>query len=255
MSTTTPIKSDWQSARRSLARKIESLRSNVALVGAGKAKSLLILGYGGLGKTHHVMDTLARQGFRNPRAGIDAWWHHDVKKEPRYEWALFKGQISPKGTYRALFENRNRLVIFDDADSTLDNKTSANVLKGALDSYDERIVTWQSEARSDLPRSFAFQGRCIFISNKPLAAFPQAFLSRSNFVEFKLTATEKRVLISDYAGTRDREVSPAVKEEVLAHVFELAYKLPELSIRTYQRFLQYRLAYPSNWKSITSSTL
>ena len=102
-------------------------------------------------------------------------------------FTVIKGYSTPKGLYRTLFENRNGVIVFDDCDSVLRDPVSLNLLKGALDSYERRIISWRADIRDeDLPTSFEFRGRVIFISNLGSNQIDQAIISRSMAVDLKI---------------------------------------------------------------------
>ena len=80
---------------------------------------------------------------------------------------VVKGYATPKALYGTLWEHRDKTIIFDDCDSVLKDAVSLNLLKGALDSYDKRTISWLQKGfiEDNLPNSFEFQGNIIFISN------------------------------------------------------------------------------------------
>jgi hypothetical protein len=84
-------------------------------------------------------------------------------------------------------------VVFDDCDDVLKNDTALNLLKGALDSYDKRVISWNAESfgDSDLPKSFEFKGSVIFISNMTIMKIDQAVRSRAICVDLSMTQAQK----------------------------------------------------------------
>ena len=198
--------------RFSINDRFGFLSDFVGMVGDGTTPSLLVTGDGGLGKTHTVLQTLRDQGFIDTCdlvAEIDK--DEDGEKdedEPLVislndlladcetpidkQYTIVKGYSTARGLYRTLFENRNRLTIFDDCDSVLKDPVALNMLKGALDSYDRRIISWNSEnPNSDLPRQFEFKGRVIFISNQQIFRIDQAVRSRALCVDLSMNTKQK----------------------------------------------------------------
>ena len=107
---------------------------------------------------------------------------------PPRDYAVIKGFSTPKAMYRALFENQDKLVIFDDCDSILKDLTALNILKADLDSYGKRTISWLTERESeDLPTSFEFKGQVLFISNLPLDRMNSAIMSRAFTVDVSMT--------------------------------------------------------------------
>ena len=116
----------------------------------GETVSAIVTGEGGLGKSHTIMGALEKRG-----------WIEGT------HYVVVKGYATPKALYGTLWEHRDKTIIFDDCDSVLKDAVSLNLLKGALDSYDKRTISWLQKGFIDdnLPNSFEFQGNIIFISN------------------------------------------------------------------------------------------
>ena len=107
-------------------------------------------------------------------------------------FTMVKGYSTAKGLYRTLFENNKSIIVFDDCDAVLKDPVALNLLKGALDSYGKRIISWNADMRDDdLPRSFNFEGRVIFISNMTQDSIDQAIRSRSMLIDLSMTADQK----------------------------------------------------------------
>jgi len=114
---------------------------------------------------------------------------------PGKDFIRVKGHCTPKALFNLLRDNPSDLIVFDDCDSPLLEKTSLNLLKSALDS-DDRWVHWETtravvEGEGKEDTSFEFFGTCIFISNLAFDDIDQAILSRSIFVDVSMTADEK----------------------------------------------------------------
>jgi len=173
--------------------RFDFLEAFVQMVATGVSASTIVVGEGGFGKSHTVIKALKAAGLVDntqvvmQTAGDDVW-----TTKPR-GYVVVKGYSTPKGLYRTLFENRNQIVVFDDCDSVLKNDTAVNVLKAALDSYDERIVTWNAESGpmgDSLPKSFEFTGGVVFISNMSMTSIPQAIISRAPPIDLQMNRNE-----------------------------------------------------------------
>lgn len=171
--------------------RFEFLTTIVDMVAKAETPSAIVIGDGGLGKTFTVTETLASAGLK------DISNLNELPIGPtgddRKLFTIIKGYSTAKGLYRTLFENRNRTVIFDDCDSVLKDPTAVNLLKGALDSYDKRIISWNAESfgDDDLPRSFEFCGGVIFISNMPRFKLDGALKTRAYIADVFMTTEEK----------------------------------------------------------------
>lgn len=149
----------------------DDLKTYVKMVIAGKQPSLLITGSPGVGKTYLVSNLL---------------------KESGQEFIHVKGRSTAAGMYTTLWENNGKIIVFDDCDSVFGSDDAVNILKGALDSYGERTISWLTgrplkSGTEKVPTSFNFTGRVIFISNLPQRKIDDAIKSRSFVIEVALT--------------------------------------------------------------------
>jgi len=196
--------------------------------------SLIVTGDGGLGKTFAVNSKLR---------------HLTVGKD----FLRVKGHCTPKALFNLLRDNPNSLIVFDDCDAPLLDKTSLNILKSALDS-DERWVHWETtravvdgEAKEDT--SFEFRGTCIFISNLPFDSIDQAILSRSIFVDVTMTADEKITRMATILPHLKVENPIEERREVLKLMNDLRHDIKDLNIRTLTKCLEIRRSPEvSDWK-------
>jgi len=181
----------------------EDLNDLSTMVILGHSPSLLITGMAGIGKTYTV--TKLAKELLGPEG---------------QKWIMYKGKVTTFALYKTFFAHRDKLIVFDDADSVFDNQDSVNILKNALDSYDTRTLTYSSkgvtvdvtrmtpEMRDDvvssadealesgdekglkLPSRFEFTGRVIFISNIHESKMDSAIKSRSFVIDVTLKASD-----------------------------------------------------------------
>ena len=223
----------------------------VDMVAHYQLASTIVTGEGGLGKSYTVMKTLTGNGLRDVSS---------MEVGERFlagrGYVVVKGYSTPKGLFRTLYENRNKIVVFDDTDSILRDSNAVNILKASLDSYDTRIVTWNAESSfggdDDLPRSFEFTGGVIFISNLPKYKIPQAIRSRAMCADVSMTRSEvverMRVIVEsdEFMPDFDHEH----KVEALEFVAENANNplINELNLRSLVNVVKARAAKPDTWK-------
>jgi hypothetical protein len=169
--------------------------------------------------------------FEIPAARFHQMDTTDMKNAPELEgdYHYVKGFTSPKGLYRTMFENRRKLIIYDDCDAAWKNDIGANLLKAALDSDDERWITWNVEGSDtgDLPKRFLFEGRIIFISNVASEDFPQPLISRSLRADVELTVEEtfermRQILPSE-------KFAPGISMEVKQMAYDFLYENREFA--------------------------
>lgn len=224
--------------RFSINERFDFLADFVEMVADRTSPSVLVTGEGGLGKTFTVNQALQAAGLRNADDLIGYGADDTLSAEvSRKLYTVVKGYSSPKALYRTLFENRNRIIIFDDCDSVLKNPDAINLLKAALDSYDKRVISWNVESGpfgDDLPRSFEFKGGVIFISNQNILKVDQAVRSRAICVDLTMNTDQKiermGAIIKSDSFMPEYEMS--VKEAALEFLAEMKDEAKEISFRT-----------------------
>lgn len=223
--------------RFGINERFDFLTDFVNMIADRTSASLVVTGEGGLGKTFTVNKALKDAGLSNT-ADMVGFSSDDnlFEEQSRKLYTVVKGYSTAKGLYRTLYENRNRIVVFDDCDSVLKDPVALNLLKGALDSYDRRIISWNAESfgDDDLPRSFEFKGGVIFISNLPIFKVDQAIRSRAICVDLSMTAMQKIERMGAIIKTDEflPEYEMSVKESALKFLGEMKDEAKELSLRT-----------------------
>lgn len=230
----------------SVADRFEFVEALSAMVATGKAPSAIITGEGGIGKTHTVRKTLASLGLV---ASTDATDDTPASKV----FTIVKGYSTPMALYRTLYENSDRIIVFDDCDSILKDPTAVNLLKAALDSYGKRIVSWQSEQRgNDLPSSFQFHGGVIFISNHTLGTLDQAIRTRALCVDLSMTADQKLERMEQIVASGDflEDVPEEYKRDALDCIKVNLSKVRNLSLRTLLQVTKVRSTDRRDWQRL-----
>jgi len=120
------------------------------MVGRGIQPSLVITGGAGTGKTHLVKSTLEGMGLTEST-----------------DFVHFKGRATAAGLFVTLYENSDKIIVLDDCDSVFKDDDAVNILKGALDSYDTRKISYIST------KSLKFT-RMSQLANKMESRIPQA---------------------------------------------------------------------------------
>ena len=238
-------------SRFSINERFGFVSDMVSMLAKGEQASVVVSGPGGLGKSHTVTAALAKCGLQDISTVEDMAIGYRIRADRSFR--VIKGYSTPKGLYRTLYENKDGVIVFDDCDSVLKDPVSLNLLKAALDSYDRRIISWRADIKDeDLPTTFEFKGRVVFISNLPSDALDQAIISRSLAVDLTMTPEQKidrmRYLL-DQPGFMP-EYSKQYKQDALDLIGGLVDKVKELSLRTLIQVTKIRKSAGPRWKDL-----
>jgi hypothetical protein len=225
----------------------------VTMLSQGHQASVIVSGPGGLGKSFTVMDALRKSGLQDVTLLDEADVGSSINTAKTFR--VIKGYSTPKGLYRILYENRNSVIVFDDCDSVLKDPVSLNLLKGALDSYSRRVISWRADFKDeDLPNVFEFKGRVVFISNLPSHAMDQAVITRSMTVDLTMTnaqKVERMHHLLEFADDFLPEFEMEHKVDAVLLIEKLVDRIKELSLRTLIQVTNIRKANPNgNWKKL-----
>lgn len=223
-----PVKSEF-----GINQRFEFVTDMVKMVAEGTMPSCVITGDGGLGKSYTVMKSLETAGLTNITELAQFQVGQKINLAKSYR--IVKGFSTAKGLYRTLYESNGTTIVFDDCDSILKDDVARNILKGALDSYSKRYISWMADMRDeDLPKSFEFKGRIIFISNMSLEKIDQAIRTRSMCVDLSMTEPEKleRMEVISKSPEFLPDVSTDSKTMALAFLKSNVGKIPNLSLRS-----------------------
>lgn len=250
------------------------LEELITLVVDGDAKSLVVSGEGGVGKTFTVMDVLKKAGKVNVNTIVpnieslniipsDAESTIEDKifaqiNQPKGDFIVIKGHASAKALYRLLYEHRTKTIIFDDCDSVLKDSSAISLLKSALDSYEERWVSWfveQPFGESDLPLTFKFNGKIIFISNMPLYKIDEAVKTRCFKVDLSMTKPQRiqrmRMVLDDVMPHIDMDL----KVEALDLLEANLHLTNDINFRSLMNIITIRGSGSRNWKKLGAYAL
>jgi hypothetical protein len=246
--------------RTKLSDRFEALEVMSEATGRGINRSLIVSGPAGLGKSFTVeqkMAMLERQG---------------------YSVTYIKGYVRPLALYKLLYECRSSksILVFDDSDSVFYDDVSMNLLKGACDSTERRVLHWLSkslekeedEEGESIPEKFEFQGSIIFITNydfdnmiasgSKLAPHFEALVSRSMYLDLAMkTKMDYFVRIQQVVEggmLRDRGLNAAETTMLMEFIRNNLDGLRELSLRMVVKLSNLYKMDKSNWQKLAKQT-
>ncbi|MGA1739173.1 MAG: hypothetical protein ACO4AM_07830, partial [Candidatus Nanopelagicaceae bacterium] len=236
-------------------KRFDFVKQMVGMVASKTVASAIITGQGGLGKSHTVLKALESEGLQNVTDLADFEVGSVMRASKCYR--IVKGFSTAKGLYRTLFEANKMTLVFDDCDSVLKDPVALNVLKGALDSYSDRYISWNADMKDDdLPRTFKFEGSIVFISNMELDRVDQAIRSRAMCVDLSMTQDQKIERMAVIAADKDflPEYSDEVKADALAFIGTMKDQVENLSLRSLIAVSKIR-ATAKDWKDLAKYVL
>jgi hypothetical protein len=189
------------------------------MVGRGIQPSLVITGMAGVGKTHLVKETLKGMGLRES-----------------YEFVHFKGRSTAAGLFITLYQNSDKVVVFDDCDSVFKDDDAVNILKAALDSYDTRRISYISskplkdEYGEPIPAHFEFTGKVIFISNINQSKLDAAIRSRSFVADISMNTAQMFTRMEQLMTTMEPSIPMSAKQQALEIMKQLDSKFAGIDI-------------------------
>lgn len=265
----------------------DDIRACTEFIAKGGAKSLIVCGAGGIGKTYEITSTLKK-----------------VLGEPGNKYTYHSGaKTSARAFYGYVFREREQLQVWDEADSILMNDDCIMMLKPALDTTGKNTMEYsvntypvnsmtedeirdycmQCDMSENLafsanarkvpegtmiyPSKFYFDGSMIFISNMKASQIEDAIKSRSIFIDVYLCQRDiqnriNTVVHASYPDMQPEEIDaileqlgqsvPEDNSPVVYMTPELARKRKPLTIRSAKLAIDLAKAGIPNWQRIAA---
>lgn len=256
-----PVSNETDAQREvKISKRFRVLKTLAQACVEGQARALIVSGPAGLSKSYTIEQILQK---------------HDPEEA---NWTIVKGYVRATGLYELLYLHRKpgQVLVFDDADSIFtgsDAEVSLNMLKAVLDTCERRRVSYHSQTEiyvgsELLPKSFDFEGICIFITNydfdeqvamdKKLSPHLAALQSRSHYIDLAMK-DERDFLVRIRQVCREdkmlKEMGLTAKEEadVLKFLEENYQNCRELSLRTALKLGALR-KHDKNWRETAEVT-
>lgn len=274
MTISTPTDVSVAATEFSINERFDFTRQLATMVIEKKAKSLIVGGEGGIGKTFTIMEAFNRLGKVNcadllpsiedlnpitpedSEAEIEAKAHAEMNAF-KGDYVVIKGYSSAKALYRILWENRGRTILFDDCDKVLLDHNAVMLLKPALDSYEDRWVSWRVEGfakDSDLPSTFKFNGSIIFITNLPLAKIDEAVRTRCYKVDVSMTFPQRVERMEAVLENVMPDIDLDKKTEALDLIKGNLHRVKDVNFRSLMNIITIRDTV-ENWKPLATFAL
>lgn len=211
--------------RLTFEEQLDDMATLLRLTISGASNACFIAGRGGVGKTYTAQQILAEAGYKDGE-----------------NYFLNKGSISSAGLYATLFEHKDGVIVFDDADDVFKDQTSRNLLKGATDTSKTRKLNWNkmgsnvvdpddmSEAeiieQGKIPKYFDFTGKIVFISNLKMDQLDPdgALRTRGYMISIDPTDEEVYDFMEKIAPKMDLEEGLYLSKEERLYVVSLLRK-------------------------------
>ena len=254
-----PVESVAQIEQK-LADRFEALEIMADATGRGINRSLIVSGPAGLGKSFTVEAKLA------------------ALEEQGFAVTYIKGYCRPLALYRMLYNARfnNSIIVFDDCDFIFSEEVSMNLLKGACDSTEKRMLHWLSESINNItdedgesiPEKFEFEGSVIFITNydfdeiiargNKMAPHLQALVSRSHYLDLQMkTNMDYVVRIKQVVGSgmlRKKGFDATQETMIVSFIEDNMDRLRELSLRMVVKLATLYKMNENNWQKLAKQT-
>ena len=222
----------------------------------GSARSLIVHGPAGLGKSYTVEKAL-----------------EDWDPEMKYH-TIVKGGATKIGLLRTLYQYRNKknVVVFDDCDSILLDLDCISLLKAACDTTEKRKISYLSNDKIPaegeagvIPSTWVFEGTVIFITNtdfentaKKLQDHTSAMISRSHYISLAMKTRRDYIIrikqVVSQGLFKQLELSESMVKDVMDYIDTHQANLRELSLRMALKLGGLRKDSPDIWRDIADVT-
>jgi len=264
--------------KKRLKERFEILNQMTIAAAEANVRGLIVSGAPGTGKSHEVEAALKEDSMVdmlsfNPDHPAQDKRRMNKKHEFRPRYTFMKGYMSAAGLYEMLFNysQRGEVIVMDDCDRVWFDETSLNLMKAALDTTRERVLTWQTSdfRNSEIPRRFTYEGSLIVITNynfekmihtsSKLAPHFEAMMDRCFYLDTTIdTLREKLIRIEqvamDFGMLTSLGLERKESKEVMRFVMENAKDFRQLSLRKVVHLTElYKMG--GDWKRRAQVTL
>lgn len=239
--------------------RFDMVADGTNLVIQGNIPSLMVTGAPGFGKSTIVEEQFVKAGLVKSNCVLSDFTNNedDSVTYDTSDYLIIKGSGSAKGLYRTLYDNQDKILVFDDCNKVFEDDESVMLLMAALDSSENRIVSWNKQIRQNenLPKSFQFRGGAIFLTNKSLSSIHEALSSRCIKINLDMTKDEAIDRIQHILPTLRPVFKDEVKNDAFNFLLKFADTCKEFSIRTLVKICNIRNSGISSWERLALSDI
>ncbi len=222
----------------------------------GSARSLIVHGPAGLGKSYTV------------EKALEAW-------DPSMKYhTIMKGGATKIGLLKTLYQFRNKknVIVFDDCDSVLLDLDCVSLLKAACDTTETRRISYLSNDKipaegetGTIPSTWTFEGTIIFITNtdfentaKKLQDHTSAMISRSHYISLGMKTRRDYIIrikqVVSQGLFANIGLGQSEIKDVMDYIDTHQEVLRELSLRMALKLGGLRKDSPDIWRDLADVT-
>jgi len=223
---------------------IELINKYIEILLSSDIHCFILKGPPGIGKTTAVLNKLG-----------------DVGLIEDTNFYYINGHITPLKLYEFLSSTRiledPKVVLLDDVDSIIKNKTSMGILKGALsEARGKRIVSYESSSTKVESRSFEFTGKVIIIVNSIYRNEAlESLLDRGIFYDMEVSPKELAEYINKNIETFGGELLTTDEKTTVWDKVKRFVETPGFSLRTLNRAFMFYHHDKDLWYSMFTKTI
>ena len=218
--------------------RFQHMYNYINMVLKGISHGLIISGAPGIGKTHNVKKLIKQTGYQ---LGDN--------------YQLISGRCTPAALYLGLYNysREDDITLIDDCDDALTDTNAVNILKAALDSGDERILSYfvsstpevseedavmrhpelvpDKKGKYHAPRQFEYNGRIIIITNMYAGSLDTALRNRCIVCNLDFTTEETLGIVKEIMpNIMPNKLDQKSKDLAFGFLQELADNKSEMEI-------------------------
>lgn len=229
-----------------LDKAYNSVSGYIKHIASGELRSLIVNGPPGVGKSAMVQKFLAQNKTSSQK--------------------IVTGHMTLLALYHALYQHKDKgqVLVLDDVDSVFSKTEGLNILKAAMDTTNQRVISWESTTsmlnQLGLPTRFNFNGSVILITNVGFGGAVTKQLAHLNALKDRSfcipiadggsQSAYKQIAYMVYRHDilKNYKLSDEVKIELLEYINSNLDNLYTVSLRTIIKLAEVYRLNPKTWQ-------